>query len=189
MDKTKILKELNKYNFNENQETWIVTGDSYSIKDELKAAGARYSDILCWHFDHEVEEYAERLVKVKLAEVGIITAWNTICFNADAKSYVKNLIKIKDENAKEYSFFGEIKEKFYELPVTFVRKIVMQNVYGSSLYIFENDKHCFCWFTATNPDIETGESVKISGTVKDHSTYNDVNQTIVTRVKVVKNED
>jgi len=42
-------------NFNEEGFTWIAKGDTFSIKDELKEAGAKFNNILLWHFNHEYE--------------------------------------------------------------------------------------------------------------------------------------
>ena len=39
--------------FNENGEMWIALGDTFTIKEELKAAGAKFDYVFFWHFDHE----------------------------------------------------------------------------------------------------------------------------------------
>ena len=39
----------------EKNNTYIVLGDTYSIKDLLKEKGAKYNKILGWHFPTKVE--------------------------------------------------------------------------------------------------------------------------------------
>ena len=44
--------------FNADGNMWIVLGNSYDIKDELKALGCKFSSPLsCWCCDHELEGY------------------------------------------------------------------------------------------------------------------------------------
>jgi hypothetical protein len=52
--------------------TWIITGDSYSIKEELKQAGFHYDPVLRWHKAEFDEKYADRLIEIKLDEVSTI---------------------------------------------------------------------------------------------------------------------
>lgn len=60
----KILKDNG---FNEDGFMWIVLGDTYSIKEELKAAGAKFDGVFLWHFDHEDNRYP--CVKISIEDV------------------------------------------------------------------------------------------------------------------------
>lgn len=43
--------------FDHNGETYIVLGDTYKIREELKAAGCKYNDLLGWHSDTDLTNY------------------------------------------------------------------------------------------------------------------------------------
>ena len=47
----KNAKTFKREGFSEDGKAWVVAGDTYLIKDELKEAGARWSGVLGWHFD------------------------------------------------------------------------------------------------------------------------------------------
>lgn len=48
---------LLKNNFNEDGKTYVVTGDTYSIKDQIKADGGKYDSGLGWHFTDNNTKY------------------------------------------------------------------------------------------------------------------------------------
>lgn len=90
--------------------------------------------------------------------------------------------------AEKYSYFGTIGDKV-ELTVTFKNVFWYDTQFGTmSIYIFEDvDGHQFKWNTSSGlpSNIEKEEVITIKGTIKDHSEYNSVKQTVLTRCKLV----
>ena len=83
----KILKYYKEHNITPQGETYIVTGDTYSIKEKLKELGCGYDKLLGWHSDIDLpslscikinvnnylvwDEKLERLVPKSGAETAI----------------------------------------------------------------------------------------------------------------------
>ena len=64
----------------------------------------------------------------------------------------------------------------------------VSNLYGTSyLYKFKDaNGNVFTWFTSCMIEVE--RKFNIVGTVKEHTTYRDVKQTVLTRCKVMYKE-
>ena len=100
-------------------------------------------------------------------------------------------------------WFGNIGDKF-EKELMFERIIGFDGYYGYTYFIFFRDEegHVFKWSSAngnyhcwckTNGkdgycDYEVGKKYLIKGSIKDHSEYKGVKQTVITRCKVLKDE-
>lgn len=51
-----------------------------------------------------------------------------------------------------------------------------------------SDGHQVTWFASGSKEFELGKKVKVAGTVKEHSTYRDTDQTVLTRAKITDPE-
>lgn len=111
-------------------------------------------------------------------------------------SYIKYLEKIeKDKNKFIYAdeYVGNVKDK-----ITTEGKITLKGSYDSQfgfVYIYEivdNANHCFIWKTSKHlaDDLKVDEvrniNVTLKGTIKEHSQYKDIKQTILTRCSIAK---
>lgn len=191
MTKAQLKREkwLENNNFNKEGYTWIVTGESYSIKEELKDAGARFNAYIGWHFNKEIEKYAERLVCLADNQLGQWTEWGEFFYRPDIKNYIKKFSPELEKEIPQYEYFGEEKEKFSDIKVKYIETKTFEGVYGySNIHIFANDINYFVWFTKCEVELEKNEEVVISGTVKTHKDYNGLHQTVVTRLKYKKVE-
>lgn len=164
--------------------TYIVTGDSYSIKDELKAAGFKYDTVLKWHRSTS-EGYEDRVIKVDVNEVFEFSAWGEGFYSTGAKDIIdKKLAATQPDIDSEW--VGEVGSKYEAGLVQLIRKNSFQTMYGlSNVYTFkdEND-NILTWFTAKDLDIEINDFVILKGTVKSHDEYKSVKNTILTRCKI-----
>ena len=177
-----------KNGFNEDGITYVVTGDSYSIKEELKEAGFKFEPTLKWHgpapagFD---------TFELKFDDV---FTWNdtyaTANFIEDPWSVLEAKKKLAEISLADGDFIGEVKERLRNLTLSLVSRYKSENYYGVSecLNFKDDDNHNFCWWTGTLPKIEVGEKVIVTGTVKEHSTYNGKKITVLTRCKIEKKE-
>ena len=179
------IKWLEKNNFNKEGKTYVVTGDSYSIKDELKSAGFIYDKVLRWH-KADPGDYAGRCVEVSLEDICEWSAWGEAHYLTSAQDFVNKLICPAEDETTPSEWVGTIGEKYLDT-VTFVRKGWCDTRFGgSNIYSFKDEAgNELTWFTSTLLDKEVGEVFKIRGTIKSHNEYKGKKSTILTRVKVV----
>ena len=179
---------LEKNGLNSEKVTYIFLGNTYEIKDQLKAIGAKFDYILGWHIDHEVEDY--QTMKVDLSECLMTNMFdgynfdNEKLFALDLDSLRKvNYNKINNIKGSEY--VGNIKDKL-EIEVTLKFWVNFETMYGAqTLYSFTDDQgNIIVWKTANWLDLEKETKVILKGTVKDHNEYKGEKQTVLTRCKV-----
>lgn len=180
------LKWLSENGYDENGDTYIVTGDSYSIKDELKAAGFRWCAPLKVWMRASANGYEDRTIKVNVENLAEFSAWGKGTYFKDAVTYIKSLMPAAEdeiEYAKE--FVGSEGDKL-EFDATLVRKSGFDGAYGHQfIYTFVDElNHLYTWFTKKELDYEIGDTMVVSGTVKTHKEYKDQFQTVLTRCKI-----
>ena len=153
-----------------------------SIKDELKAAGWRFSHQFLWH-KPDPAGYEDRVIKLNLSEVGSWTVYGVFVFNEDAADYIKQKLDNALPPSKSKWLEGE---KVEDLTVTFVSKREFDGYYGlTNILTFETEEgNVLTWYTSTNQNLEIGESYFISGKIKDRKEYKGVKTTILTRCKI-----
>jgi len=177
---------LKKNEWTPDGKTYVVMGDSYSIKDELKECGFRYDPVLRWH-KAEPGKYSDRVVEVKLDDVIEMSAWGEGHYLTSAQEFVNNLINPKAEDETPSEWVGTIGEKYLDT-VTLVRKGWCDTRFGgSNIYTFKDAAgNEIVWFTSTRLDKEVNDTFKIRATVKAHNEYKGKKNTVVTRAKVIE---
>lgn len=178
---TKKSEWLEKEGFNDNLTTFVVTGDSYSIKEELKAAGFRFNNHLKWHRATPGEFPC---IEIKAEEVLDFSAWGTGSYHADAQKVVQDkLDALKPKSTSEW--VGEEKDRITDLLVTVKNIHRYESRYGyGRIYTFEDENsNIIKWFTSSNPQIDAGEQVLMSATIKELSEYKGEKQTVIIRPK------
>lgn len=92
-----------------------------------------------------------------------------------------------EEVAADSEFVGEIKERL-TLEVTVDSKRAFDNDYGTTFLVMMSDAdgNIFkSWASGKfGEDAETGEHLRIKGTVKEHETFRDAKQTVLARVAI-----
>lgn len=171
--------------------TYCVCGDTYAIKDELKAAGAKFSRELGWHFSEPVTAYAcIEIVADEVISDELDWWYGKPCFKftENAAAIVKAKMP-KKEVVSEY--VGEVGKKV-NLKLTLKRVYSYETHYNryrwstDTAYInsFEDESgNVFVWKTSSWSGDE-GQTYEISGTIKDHSEYKGIKQNILTRCKI-----
>ena len=179
---------LEKNGFNSDKATYIFLGNTYEIKDQLKALGAKFDYFFGWHIDHEVEDY--QTMKVDLSEYLMDDMFEGYNFDSEKLSAldIDSLKKIsynKINGIKESEYIGNIKDKL-EIEATLKFWVNFETMYGlQTLYSFVDDQgNIIVWKTANWLDLEKETRVILRGTVKDHNEYKGEKQTILTRCKV-----
>ena len=191
---------LAKEGFNTDGKTYVVIGKTFDIKDELKAAGAKFCYPIGWHFPEKLENLATVELTVtdcfwENAVAGLV--WNA---RADLQELIKERTP-RESSGSEY--LGEIGKRL-TVSVALKKSFSFENDYGyhtTTTYIhnFEDEAgNVIIWKTAkdmTEYDYGNGnctarELIKcdLTGTVKEHSEYKGVKQTILTRCKIQNDE-
>lgn len=176
---------LKRNGFNKNNTTFVVTGETYSIKDELKAKGYKFDSVLKWHKDSIDDEYKDRSVEVKLDDVIEISAWGEGHYKTGAFDYIEKLIVGTPSNSTS-DWIGEVGGKIKDLSVTLIKRTSFQGAYGlTNIYNFVDDAgNRLSWFTSTFPQIEEGSKVTITYTsIKKHDEYKGEKITVILRPK------
>lgn len=181
---------------------WVVMGDSFSIKEELKAKGAHFNHEIGWYFAEKVEGYD--LEHVDLDTVRTVRGINcralyqdadgTVRLSGDGEMYMLLSVLRTDYKATHDTskYYGEPKQRI-------TRTVKVKEIYAfetnytyygetSYLYLFEDsENHVFTWKTSVGfgVDLENGTEITIKGTIKEHKEYKGTRQTVLTRCKMV----
>lgn len=179
---------LKKAGFSEDGKAWVVVGNTYKIKEDLKAAGCKWHNLIGWHFDHAdngfncFELTIDEITTKSLADEYI---WEDYSF---IEQYVKDQkAKYAPKTGSEY--VGEVGGKL-ELSVTLKRVFQFETHFtysgeGSYIYKFADaEGNTVTWKTSKDLKIDEGWTGLITGTVKEHSEYRGDKQTVLTRCKI-----
>lgn len=187
---------LKKNGFSEDGVTYIVAGgNTFEVKDILKSYNCVFSKLLNWHsaVQFELKDELEGFVLVPMFFDELYT-WNidvgTATERETAVTAVKEALKpyrpqkeIKLESGMENSeWMGKVGDRIRKIPAKIVGKKELNSQYGTStLYTFESGNSVLCWFTSTWKDVQEGDTVLLSGTVKSLNEYGGQKQTVLTR--------
>lgn len=181
----KRLKWLSDNEFTKEGKTYVITGDSYSIKDDLKENGFRYNPVLKWH-KADPGNYKDRVVEIDINDIAEASAWGEYHYLTSAQSFVAQKIAPEQEETAPSEWVGTVGDKI-AVTVTFVRKGWCDNRFGgSNIYTFrDTDGNEIVWFTSVLMDKEVGDTFNIKATVKAHNEYKGKKNTVISRAKIV----
>jgi hypothetical protein len=174
----------------------IVAGtNTYDIKNDLKAAGARYYDGIGWFFNEQTAPkgyIANTPAFLYPIAFDDLFQWN--CFSKRAyykenaldqlQADIKAVTNAKNAAESKSEFYGTIGERIRKERATYVSARYFENDWGGKfIYTFKIGDNVFTWFTQSTlaDGIQPGDEVELSGTVKEHKEYNGVNQTVLSR--------
>lgn len=173
----------------ENPLIWLIGGGStYEIKDWLKEHGCKFCRELGWYSCKPLdvpEGYG--MVSINFMDVYDWFALSKKFLIKDNAKEIADaaLATLLPESHSEY--VGEIKERLRDLKATLTGCRQFDGFYGTSyIYTFESDENVFVWMTSSYKDIEEGEVILLTGTVKDHKVYKGVKQTVLSRCIIKK---
>lgn len=106
-------------------------------------------------------------------------------------AYLKDMAiletKKKEQDVVSTSaFVGVVGDKITTKVVLSNAKTIEGRFGNTILFTFEdNQGNIYKWFSTNCPKLQIGSNLSITGTVKEHSTFRDVKQTMLTRVKTI----
>ena len=184
---------LERNGFNKDGKTWVVLGDTYQVKDQLKEIGCKWSNIIGWHIDHDLDGYDTLEVDV---EDCFYKGHDEVYKWQNWKLDVADKIKEANKSLKpKGEHVGQIGDKI-RISATLTGFHYFSTQYGDTqVYTFKDIfGNTFVWKTKGCLEriignvchhVDVGEKVELIGTVKDHDEYNGVKQTVLIRVKIV----
>ena len=194
LDKSKENQEelLAKWGYDvKNPLIWLVGGgNTYEIKDQLKELGCKYNPAFGWYSTHPVdipEGYGMTNINFYDAYV-----WYPLSKKFELKDNAKEIADtakatLEPESHSEY--IGEIKERLRDLQVTLTAVRSFDGFYGTTtMYTFMYGENVLVWSTSSCKDIEIGEHILLTGTVKEHTEYKGIKQTKMSRCIIKKGE-
>ena len=191
-----------KNGFDENGKTYFVLGNTYDIKEELKAQGAKWDNVSRhWHMPtiptieglNTLEISVDEMYNADYAGVYHWTDWKNFPEEGRDHYYYKiedaeNQLKA---NTSTSEHIGNIGDKV-EIPVVYIHTASWETGYGgywnssiTNLHTFKDENgNIIIWKTDKFIEADYGTKMTIKGTVKDHSEYKGIKQTALTRCKL-----
>lgn len=174
--------------FDADGKTHVVLGDTFAMKDELKAAGAKFNDYLGWHFASKPDGFAT--FEVSISEVGEQTDIGVWQFLYHYE--VIEIIKAKKEALapkSESQYIGTVGDVITEtVKLVGIHQYETHFTYsGETNYIYkfsDENGNTIVWKTSSFQQINEGETYEIKGKIKEHSEYKGDKQTVLTRCKI-----
>ncbi len=186
---TTKLEWFTKNGFNEEGLTYCVIGDSYSIKEELKKNGYKYSPLLKWHAAAPIE-LPEGYFHI-IINFYDIYEWNEelnmAYFFETSKEKIEKAFAEKEEPSNS-QFVGQIGERLRNITAVYSSSRGFSGAYGYTyIHTFYSGEDCLVWFTTKELTISKGSVVDLTGTIKSHEMFRGVATTQLSRcvIKVI----
>jgi hypothetical protein len=179
-----------KLGFGEDEKIYLVYGDStYAIKDHLKEMGARFDPTFKWYFSKEVE-LPEGYYLCSFAFDELFD-YHPAAKRADYKDNVPEIIRRKIAQLKGPStsvyYPGEEKERLHNLTAVVAGIRGFEGYYGyTNVYKFTSGDYIFMWMTTKHLELNLGDVVDLTGTIKKFDEYMGEKLTYMTRCVVTK---
>lgn len=158
----------------ENPLIWLVGGgNTYEIKDWLKENGCKFCKELGWYSCKPLDVPTG----YGMVSIPFDSAYEWLCqtkrfeIKPEAKEVADAAISsLYPESKSEY--VGEVKQRIRDLEVTLTSVRTIDGYYGiSTIYTFANGENVLVWITSSSKDIEVGDHLLLTGTVKSHQNY------------------
>ena len=191
---------LEKEGFTPDGYTYIVLGNTYEIKDRLKAAGAKFNSVIGWHFNYDAVDFPVFRLSVHdpigyiedrpiyILEQDVYGAYHWPYNDCEIKQCIKQVNnRYLAKFAPKTEWFGEIGKRV-TIRGTCECVTRWNTAYGcTSVYKFTNGENIFTWKTSLLIDedlVGTGKLLTVTGTIKEHKEYRGEKQTELTRCKI-----
>jgi hypothetical protein len=190
---------LKRKGFNDDGKMYVAVGNTFEIKDDLKAAGAKYS-FFGWHFDCDKKPAQFDTIEICWQNVLHANAVEELLWNEkdDIIQTIKDKTPVTESLEKSVSqYYGEVGKR-YDLHLKVENTFIIENNdtdytagYGSQYgFMYQNfyihqlvdsQSNVFIW--KTSHALQDQAWYDVRGTVKEHSEYKNVPQTVLTRCK------
>lgn len=175
---------LEKNGFSAEGLTYCVIGDNtFSIKDWLKEQGYKFNPTLKWHGAQPLElPEGYSLLTLSFDD---ICEWDPIlcegCYFEKTKAIVDKAFK-EATGPSLSEFVGEVGQRLRNMTAIYKSTRGFAGRYGwTNIHTFQIGEDVLVWFTAVELDLEIGQPVDLTGTVKKHEEFRGVKTTQLSR--------
>lgn len=183
---------LEREGFNADGVTYVVLGNTFDIKDELKEKGAKFNQAMGWHmadaqgYDAVPISVEQVTYKTYIGRFEYLMYSDIVDVVNPAKDAAEQELKaVRGEHVSEYiGTVGERREFNCKLVGSFAYESHF-SFYGETNYIYkfvDENGDIVVWNTSSWLDTEKKE-FRFKATIKEHSEYRGEKQTVVTRPK------
>ena len=153
--------------------------NSFELKDSIKEAGGRYNGATGWYFSEPHEEF--NTIEMTAEECLDETVWG----NPIWKTTIHETVESRMPQEPETEYYGQVGDKV-DMDVILDGRTYYDTMYGTTwVYTFKDDEgHILVWKTSVYKELEFDQQAHIKGTIKEHSEYRGIKQTVLTRCKV-----
>lgn len=158
----------------------IFKGNTYEDLEYFQLSTARYNKFWGWHFistDEIPNDLPSDVEPVRLNWEDVSADGVNLIPEKELKKVIESLVY----DATNSEFIGSVGQRIEDY-LTITKVIPFENYYGHSyMHIMEDENgNEFVWTTAAK-NLTVGETYQIRGTVKEHKTYRNSKQTVLTR--------
>jgi hypothetical protein len=168
--------------FGEKGYIWIFKGETYENLDFFHASPCRYARTWGWYLPSDIEMPSPLPANVEPLKL----EWDEVSFEDQliSEDQIKEVVDKMLYDAGTSRYIGKVGDRL-EMDVTCKKVSISQSIYGISyFYVFEDGEgNVYTWGTSAR-SLDEGAQYHLKGTVKDHTTYRNVCQTVLTRCKV-----
>lgn len=186
--KAKRGEWLTKLGFGNEDGTYViyrVKGETFSVKEELKALGCKFQPCVGWYSAQPLEGFeTQRMVESQVVDMDEVYSivWKS-------KREVEAEFEYEPSASEWVGEVGERIEKVFRFDFVHESEFtVAPGPWGtrtSFMYLMSDEEgNVYKWSTGSFH--EKGEVLKMKGTVKAHAEYKGTKQTVVTRCSAVK---
>ena len=170
--------------------TYCVFGeDTYSIKEWLKEQGCKFHPWLKWHCAEPID---------------VPVGYGMICFSFDEVGEWENGVPFYKESAKALverrfkeaegpslsEYVGEVGDRLRHITAIYKSTRGFSGRFGwTNIHTFQIGEDVLVWFTSVDLDLEKGQVVDLSCTIKKHEEFRGVKTTQLSRCIVKGVED
>lgn len=179
---------LERNGFNKDQNTYIVTGETYPIKFQLKADGFIYNPVLKWHRSNP-DGYEDKIIKINVAEIASFTSWGVGTYYPEAQSYIENKLAEAALSSSQ-DWVAAQGDKISNILVTLISRSSFINKWGKTTFIYnfkDKNNYRYTYFTNKVLSQDINETLTISSAiVKEQSNYKGIKSVIISNMKIKK---
>lgn len=161
---------------------WLFKGETYQNLDWFRASPCRYTRVWGWYLPSDIEMPDPIPVDVEPVKLN----WSDVSLEEQLipEDQIVKVVEGLLYDAGESRYVGKVGDRI-EFDATCTRASVNQGAYGISyFYVFEDSEgNIYTWGTSAR-SLDEGCQYHIRGTVKDHTSFRNTQQTVLTRCKV-----
>lgn len=162
----------------------LVGANTYEMREHLKETGHVFDRTLGWHTATPLSPVPDSFVYVTIYWADVVTydePNDLLNYKVDAlETFYNAYVAVAGEPASQH--MGEVKERLRNLSATITKKYDFNTIYGTkTCYNFKVGDNILAWFTATVHDVNVGDEISLTGTVKEHTYFNNEKVTVLSR--------